>query len=148
MLEFYGWWDVQELELQFKSTGLAYPMNIMMYGITCTELVYPPEMVPIPAISLQVQFNLHKGCRSLWFFAITTNSHWSENRSAEFLDFFVSKMLRYMLFLFIATSPIVILPRTLTGVQGVSPSFINCKLMGWTNCASSGFWLISFQFAL
>ena len=30
-------------------------MNIIMYGITCTELVYPPEMVPIPAISLEVQ---------------------------------------------------------------------------------------------
>ena len=41
---------------------------------------------------------------------------------------FITKMLRYMLLFFIAALPIVILPRTLSGVQGVSPPFINCKL--------------------
>lgn len=46
----------------------------------------------------------------------------------NFCIFFITKMLHYMLLFFIAALPIVILPRTQSGVQGVSPSLINCKL--------------------
>ena len=46
---------IEALELQSKSAGSAYLMNIILYGITSTELVHPPEMVLFPAISLQVQ---------------------------------------------------------------------------------------------
>ena len=80
------------------------PSNITP-GSTCIKAVVLSAFLPLRQILTGVRI----GAQNFWIF-------------------FITKMLRYMLFLFIAASPIVILPRTLTGVQEVSPSFINSKL--------------------